>query len=472
MFSIKQLVEENSGRQFELHSAYMNPQMPRVLKTIGFANDYVKADGPYLFDSKGVRYLDFLSGYGAFNLGRYHPTIVRAIQETLELRPPTLVQMDTPLLAGMLAEQIVKMAPKNIEKVYFCNSGAEAVETAIKFARCFTGREKIIYFEHAFHGLTCGALSLNGGREFREGFGILLPNCVAVPLNDVDALKRELADGTAAAFIFEPIQGKGVFLPAAGFLKEAERLCRERGTLLIADEIQTGLGRTGRMFAFEHDDVTPDMILIAKSLAGGLVPCGAALMSKAICESVFDRMERCVVHSSTFKQNALAMAAGLAALHVLQDENLIANAALMGDRLMRAIKDLIPRYEFLHEVRGRGLLIGLEFGKPRSVTLKMAWGLLHKVNQGLFSQLILVPLMERHRILTQVAGHNLDVIKLLPPLVIDAEICDTFVAAFEDVLKSAHQFPGGVWKLGQSLVKHAMSQNKPSCKGNDIEVAP
>ena len=304
--------------------------------------------------------------------------------------------MDVSTLAGILAERLLAYVP-HLDKVFFTNSGVEAVEAAMKFARAATGRPGIVYCDHAFHGLTYGALSLNGDANFRDGFEPLLPGCLRVPFDDLPALERALSTREVAAFIVEPIQGKGVNMPSAGYLKDAAALCRRHGTLFVADEIQTGLGRTGRFLAVEHWGVEPDMVLLAKALSGGHVPSGAVLTRKAIHDKVFDRMDRAVVHGSTFAKNDLAMAAGIATLDVLESEKLIKNAARKGERLLGALNDMVPRYELLKEVRGKGLMIGIEFGEPSSFKLKASWNVLEGASKGLFCQLITIPLFKDHK---------------------------------------------------------------------------
>ena len=366
--------------------------------------------------------------------------------------------MGATVLPGLLAERLLQLAP-HLDKVLFTSSGTESVEAALKFARCSTGREKVVYFENAFHGLTCGSLSLNGCASFREGFLSLLPGPVAVPWDDLDALRRELRDSPAAAVILEPVQGKGVNLPSPGFLSGVQELCRSSGALMIADEIQTGLGRTGRMFAYQHvPGLEPDMVLVAKSLSGGMVPAGAVLMRDADHRKVFSRMDRSVVHSSTFGQGGLAMACGLATLHVLEEEGLAENARLRGEELLRGLQRLAERFELCRQARGQGLMLALELGAPRSLALRSAWAMLHAADGGLFPQAIVMPLLDRHRILTQVAGHHLDVIKFLPPLVLGREDSERFLAALEEVLEECHRFPGPAWTTVRRLIGHALSQ--------------
>ena len=414
---IRALLREHEGHNYELHHEHVNPANVRTLKTIGFDRCYTRAEGPYLWDVEGIQYLDMLSGYGVFGLGRNHPEIRRVLTEFLGLNYPSLVKMEAPLLSGLLAAELKKRMPNQLDTVFFTNSGAEGIETALKYAKCATGRPAILYCQKAFHGLTYAALSVNGDENFREGFTPFMPDCRQIPFNDLESLERELGKRDVAAFVVEPIQGKGVNIPAPGYLREAARLCRQHGTIFIADEVQSGMGRTGRFLAIEHDgDVDPDIVVLAKTLSGGFVPVGAVLCKKWIHEKVFSSMQRSVVHSSTFSQGSFAMVAGLAALDVLDREQLIPNAERMGNRIGEALRAMIPRFEFLKDVRWRGLMIGIEFGPPKSLGLKTAWALMHKMDKSLFPQAAIIPLLDKHHIITQVAGHNVDVIKLLPPL--------------------------------------------------------
>jgi ornithine--oxo-acid transaminase len=453
---IAKLYADSEADRFAVHTRYLNEQMVRVLKTLGYDVGFCRGAGQYLFDRKGEKYLDLLSGYGVFAIGRNHPALRDALESVLDADLPGLVQFDVSPLAGLLAQRLLGHMPY-LDKVFFANSGTEAVEAAVKFARAATRRPGIIHCEHSFHGLTYGALSLNGDAVFRSGFEPLLPDCTAVPFNDLAALERALATRNAAAFIVEPIQGKGVNLPDDGYLQEAAALCRRHGTLFIADEIQTGLGRTGRFLAVDHWGVEPDMVLIAKALSGGHVPVGAVLTRKRIYDKIFDRMDRAVVHGSTFAKNDLAMAAGLATLDVIESERLVSRAEQLGDRLRTGLSDLIGRYEFLRDVRGKGLMIGIEFGPPTSLKLKASWNLLESANKGLFCQLITIPLFAEHKILTQVAGHASHTIKLLCPLVITEADCDWIVSAFDSVIAATHRVPGSIWSLGKTLVGNAVA---------------
>jgi ornithine--oxo-acid transaminase len=454
-FDLTKELAERAGESFSLHEKYLNPQMVRVLKTIGFDRHYTRAEGPYLYDKAGRRYLDLLSGFGVFALGRNHPTVKRALRDVLDADLPDLVQMDVSLLAGLLAERLLSHMPGQ-EKVFFCNSGTEAVEAAIKMARAATKRAKLVFCDHAFHGLTMGSLSLNGDAIFRDGFGPLLADTVRVPFNDLPALEAALAGDDVAAFFVEPIQGKGVNVPADGYLAEAARLCRKHGALFVADEVQTGVGRTGSFLASTGTGADPDLVLVAKALSGGFVPVGAVAGKRWVFEKLFNRMDRAVVHGSTFSKNNMAMAAGLATLAVLEDERLIENAKIRGASLLRRLGALTGRYEMLREVRGRGLMIALEFGAPQSFGLRAGWTLLEKATKGLYCQTMIIPLFTRHRILSQVAGHQMYVIKLLPPLCISAEDEEWIVAAFDDVIADGHKMGSSIWGLATTLASNSL----------------
>jgi ornithine--oxo-acid transaminase len=455
-FDLPSLLTARRGEGYDLHARYLNPQLPRTLHAIGFDKVYERAEGAYLWDSDGNRYADFLAGFGVFGVGRGHPVVRQALKDVLDGELADLVQFDCALLPGLLAERLLAQAPE-FDRVYFGNSGTEAVEAALKFARYATGRPRVLYCSHAFHGLTTGSLSVNGAAEFRKGFDPLLPD-VSIPLGDTDALERELRRGDVAALIVEPIQGKGVWMPPDGFLAAARALLHEHGALLICDEVQTGLGRTGQFFGYQHSGVEPDIITVAKALSGGFVPVGATLAKGWIFDKVYSSMDRVLVHDSTFGSNAAAMAAGLASLAVIEGEQLVSNAERTGTALRAALQDMVEEYEMLAEVRGRGLMIGLEFGKPSSLKLRPGWSMLQTARVGLFAQMVVVALFQRHRILTQVSGDHTEVIKLLPPLTIGEAEVGLFREAFDDVMKDAHRGSGLMWDFGRTLVKQAVSR--------------
>jgi ornithine--oxo-acid transaminase len=460
-FDLKEIVAARLGENYQLHEKHINRTLVAAQRVIGFDKVYARAEGAYLFDMDNAAYLDFLSGYSVFNIGRNHPVVKQAIRDVLDLDLPNMVQMDCSLLSGLLAEALTKRTPPHLDAVFFCNSGTEAIEGALKFARAATGRKRVVSLESAFHGLSLGSLSLMGCESFTEGFGPLMEGFdTRIPIDDVEALDRELGSGDVAAFVIETVQGKGCKSPATDFFVRAQELCRKYGTLLISDEVQTGLGRTGKMFGFQHWDLEPDIIALAKTLSGGYVPCGAIITRRDIYQKTFSRMDRCVVHSTTFGRNNLAMACGLAALEVIDSEGLIENAAKMGARLSQKINSLKAKHSFIKEVRGKGLMIGIEFHEPQEFKLKMAWKFLHKIDKVLFAQMIVTQMLSKHRILAQVAGHAMDVVKILPPLIIGEREVDMFVNALDDVLTECRKFPGPMWELGNNFVRHALGSKR------------
>jgi ornithine--oxo-acid transaminase len=457
---VREILAGRAGEEMALNDSHLNPQLGRIVRTLGLDRRWVAGEGAHLIDADGDRYLDLLSGYGVFAIGRNHPEALAAVRATMEAHTANLPQLGVTLLSGVLAEQLLARAPGSVGAMVPASSGTEAVEAAIKIARAATGRPRILYAEHAFHGLTLGALSLNGDAIFRDGFGPLLPACEAVPFGEVDALERELARGDVAAFVVEPVQGKGVNVAPDGYLAAAQRLCRQAGSLLVCDEVQTGLGRTGRFLALEHWDLEPDLICVSKALSGGLVPIGAVLVSRAAFDSVFDGMERAVRHGSTFGGNDLAAAAALATLRVLDSEGLVERAERLGALLLESTLPLVDRYEVVSDVRGLGLMWAIEFGAPEGGARRSIWNAAERAQPGIFSQLIVGPLFHDHRILCQVAGHRMNVVKALPALVVEEEEIRRFAAALEDVVARAERVPSAFLRFGVSMSRRAFAMRR------------
>jgi ornithine--oxo-acid transaminase len=432
---IRELLEAHAGEEYDLYARTINPQFMRVLKTIGFDRVWARAEGQYLYDSDGKRYLDLLGGFGMFNVGRNNPRVRAALVETLELQTPGSVQLGVSLLPGLLADELLRRTPARLARVLFTNSGTEATEAALKLGRVATGRSRVVSTEHGFHGLTLGALSANGDPHFTERFGPLLPGFAQVPFGDLEALEEELRREDVALFLVEPIQGHGVYLPPAGYLEGAQDLCRRYGTLFAVDEVQTGFGRTGRLFAFEHWGLEPDLVTVAKSLSGGYVPVGALLMSQRVYDAVFDSLEHSVSHGSTFAPNDLAMTAGLATLHELDDARLVDHSTKLGALLLERTQRLVDAHDVAREVRGLGLLWAMEFAEPESGSF--SWRVMERMQTGLFAQLVVVPLFTKHRILSQVAGYDLAVLKAIPPLVLSEQDIEDFVSALDEVIAKA-----------------------------------
>ncbi len=442
-----ELVAANEGRELDLWARTINPQFARVLRTIGFDRTWARAEGAYLWDSDGTKFLDMLGGFGMFNVGRNNRRVRAAIAEALELDLPGSVQLGASPLPPLLAEALLARAPSRLGRVLFTSSGTEAIEAAIKLGRAATKRPRVVAVDHGFHGLTLGSLSANANEEFTSRFQPLLPGFAHVPLGDLDALENELLREDVAMFLVEPVQGKGVNLPPDGYLEKAQSLCRTYGTLFCVDEVQTGLGRTGRFFAFEHWGLEPDLVPVAKSLSGGYVPVGALLMAPFVHEAVFDSMENAFSHGSTFAPNELAMAAGLATLQELDEERLVERSAELGELLLELTRPLVEKHEVVRDVRGLGLMWAIEFGEPRR---GMSYRMIDRMQQGLFAQLVVGPLFSEHRILSQVAGHKLAVIKGLPPLTVTEDDLHWFADALDATIAKARRLP-------RSLAKFALA---------------
>jgi ornithine--oxo-acid transaminase len=435
----------NAGDEHDLWARTINPQFVRVLRTIGFDRKWVRGEGAHIYDIDGNSYLDLLGGFGMYNVGRNNRNVRAALIEALELDTPGMLAMGVTALPGLLANELLQHTPPRIERCLFTNSGTEANEAALKLGRAATKRTRVISADHAFHGLTLGSLSANGNGEFTDRFRPLLPGFDQVPFGDLDALEQELRREDVAVFIVEPIQGKGINLPPSGYLAGAQELCRRYGTLFCVDEVMTGFGRTGTMFAFEHWGLEPDLVTVAKSLSGGYVPVGALLMSRAVHEAVFDSMPHALSHGSTFAPNELAMVAGLAMLHELDEHDLVVRSARLGEKLLELTRPLGDEFDVVKDVRGKGLMWAIEFeGDSRM------YRMLDRAQRGLFAQLVVVPLFTEHRILTQVAGHDMAVVRILPPFVLTDDDVGEFADALRETVKRARRMPSSLAKFALS----------------------
>jgi ornithine--oxo-acid transaminase len=442
VLDVRSLLQDAGDGDLDLWARTINPQFVRVLRTIGFDRPWARAQGAHLFDTDGNRYLDMLGGFGMYNVGRNNRAVRAALAEALELDTPGMLAMGVTALPGLLADALLARTPPRIDRCLFTSSGTEAVEAALKLGRAATKRARVISTDHAFHGLTLGSLSANGNPEFSERFGPLLPGFERVPFGDLDALEQQLKREDVAVFIVEPIQGKGVNMPPAGYLEGAQALCRRYGTLFCVDEVQTGFGRTGTMFAFEHWGLEPDLVPVAKSLSGGYVPVGALLMARAVHEAVFDSMENALSHGSTFAPNELAMVAGLATLKEIDDEKLVERSARLGARLLELTAPLVGELDVVRDVRGIGLMWAIEFHGDG-----FAYRMLERAQRGLFAQLVVVPLFRDHRILTQVAGHKMAVLKVLPPLMVSDDDVEEFAGALRETVANAQRMPSSLTKF-------------------------
>jgi ornithine--oxo-acid transaminase len=440
-----------------LYSEHVNPQWVRLLDLLEMNVRYERCLGSELFTADGRRILDFLSGYCVHNVGHNHPAVIAAVREELESCGPAMIQTHVAERAGELGEKLCQRAGGRLTKAFFASSGSEGVEAAIKFARAHTGRAGLLYANGAFHGLTCGALSLMGDSFWREGFGPLLPETEAIPFDNIAALEQKLAGKRFAAFIVEPIQSEaGIRVPTGEYFRAAQSLCRRYGTLLVLDEVQTGMYRTGPFLAAQHFGVDPDMVVLAKAMSGGLVPVSAVLMTEAIYDSVYGSLRRAIIHTSTFSENSLAMRAALATLEVLEHENLGQRASEAGELLRARLSEALQGYEMVRAIRGQGLLVGIDFTAPKSLRLRIPFEAFQHIHPAMFGQIVVMRLFRDHGILTQICGNNFMVLKAAPPLVVtDAQI-DEFVSAISAVVELAHS-SASFWSEALGLARRAIN---------------
>ena len=440
----------------KVYAEHVNPQWVRLLNLLEMNERYERCTGAELFTSGGRRILDFLSGYCVHNAGHNHPAIVAAVKDELDRGGPGMLQSHVPEIAAQLAERLVALAGGRLERAYFCSSGSEGVETAIKFSRAYTGRAGLLYAEGAFHGLTCGALSLMSDAFWRDGFGPMLPDTEAVPFGALDALEKRLATKKFAAFIVEPIQAEaGIKVPEPAYLQTAQSLCRRHGALFVLDEVQTGMYRTGPFLAAHRFGLDPDMAILAKALSGGLIPVGAVLSTKAVSDAVYSSLKCAIVHTSTFGENSLAMRAGLATLDALEHGELGARAERLGAGFRRRLTEALAPYEMVKEVRGAGMLSGIEFQAPRQLRLRAPFEAFRHIHPGMFGQILVMRLFRDKNILTQVCGNNFMVLKAAPPLVATEEQLDEFVTAIREVVETAHA-SAGFWSEALGLARRAI----------------
>ena len=406
------------GGAWPLFEQHVNPRMVRLLRLIGFDRRWVRGEGPYLWDDRGRKVLDCLAGYAMLVLGRNHPVVRDALEQCLRAAPPGFVQLDAPALAGALAADLKRRVPLDDGFVFFTNSGTEGIEAAIKFARAATGRPTIVYCTRGFHGLAMGSLSINGTATLRAPFGPLLADVREVPFNDRAALEAALRPGDVAAFVVEPVQGKTLAIADATFLGDASSLCRRHGALLVADEVQTGVGRSGRFVALSHDrDARPDIVVLSKALSGGFVPVGAVITRGDVWRRVFAGRDRALVHSSTFHMGPLAMTAAMATLHVHDELNLGERAGALGDDLLARLRQVAASSPLVRDVRGRGLMIGIELDVTPGTATRLPG--LDRMRARLLPQLFAMTMLDAHGVLCQATSQGSPVIKLVPPLVID-----------------------------------------------------
>ncbi len=421
---------------FEAYRKHVNPVLAQIEDMAGLSRRFVRAEGCCLWDDQGNKYLDFISGHGSFNLGHNHPAVAKSVAEEVMGELPQIYGLGPSPHMGELAAKLARLAREPFEIAFFSNSGTEAVEGALKIARAATRRSKIVYCHQAYHGMTLGSLSMIAAGPWRDPFEPLLPDFIAIPFNDLPALETVLKEHDCAGFVVEPVQAEGgVCVPAQDYLDQAGELCRKYGALLILDEVQTGLGRTGSLFAFQGTHAVPDVFTLAKSLGGGIMPVGAYLTTREIFDAAYGSYEMCAGHHSTFGGNTLSCRVALQAVDLLSSHELLAKVRGNGEYFIRTLGKKLERYPLVRDIRGKGLLIGIEFAQSDHPWL--SWenlGLPEFTGQNAIPSLVMKHLL-KNRITTQICGHNWNVLKIEPPLIVEQEEIDRFIEAMDEAVK-------------------------------------
>ena len=413
---------------------HVNPTFVRMLDVMGFGRVFRRAEDVWLWDEHDRRYLDALAGFGAVNVGHNHPRLIQRLQSFLANGSPNLVHTGPAVEAAELAEALAARLGPGLEVSLFTTSGAEAVDAALKLAHVATGRTGVVYCRGGFHGLTLGTLGLMGAERLRTPFESVLAETMAVQFGDLAELEAALAPRAAAAFVVEPIQAEGgVILPPPGYLAAAQAVCRRTGTLLVLDEVQTGVGRTGALCAHTVDGVVPDVLVLAKALGGGIAPIGVAMTSAALHREAYGTLDRFDLHGSTFSGYALGCVAARETLAIVDDESLCANAAARGAELLDALRRALAGHPLVRDVRGRGLLTAVELGLPRTTLGRLVVGSLRERLAGIIGQWAALKMLERG-VLSQPASLHWNVLRLEPPLTIRETEIERLAATVADVL--------------------------------------
>ena len=431
-----------------MFAKHVNPGLKTMLSAIGFDKNFVRAEGIFVYDDAGTRYLDFLGGYGSLPFGHNPKDVLAGVEKASS--HPNFLQARASSLQAALAHDLAAILPGDLSMAFFCNSGAESVEGALKMARIATGKQVFIHCTGAFHGKTLGALSVGGREKYKTPFQPLIPGCVEVPFGDIRALEQALDQHRCAAVIMEPVQGEaGVIVPPEGYLKQVRELTDANDTLLILDEVQTGLGRTGTMLACEHEGVVPDIMCLAKALGGGVMPLGATVATRKVWEKAYGGLSKAVLHTSTFGGGARACAAGLVTISKLVEENLAERARDLGEYFLNGLRTLQKSYKTIKEVRGKGLLIGLEFDKPVEGLLdKLTAGAINEFAKEYYASLVAGELLGKHQVITAYTLNNPNVMRLEPPLTVTKDQIDYVLNALEDIFSQRK----GLLRMALSVV--------------------
>lgn len=396
------------------YEKYINPSQARLFRFMGLDSVESSAKGWIITDSEGKKFIDCLGGYGMFAVGHRNPVVVEAVEKALHSMPMCgKVLFNRPM--ADLAEKLAEITPGDLQYSFFVNSGTEAVEGCLKVARLATKRKKFVAAENAFHGKTMGSLTATGRDLYRDPFKPLLEGFTHVPYGDAEAI-RQAVDTDTAAVILEPIQGEGgIIVPPDGYLRQVKEICEQAGALLIADEVQTGIGRTGSWFGVDYDGVTPDLMACAKALGGGVMPIGTIIGTPRAWQGL---IEAPFLHTSTFGGNQLACMAGLATLKYIEDEDLLRRSSETGAYFKAGLEKIMQEYpEVITQVRGRGMMIGVELSKEGAGGMLMS-------------------LMIEKKIIVAYTLNNPKVIRIEPPLIMPADVVDHVLEEFRDAVKT------------------------------------
>jgi len=448
--SLDEALNLNRSKVVKNHKQYCNSHFPDYLALLDFDKNYPRAEGMYVWDSEGNRYLDFLGGYGSLNLGHNPAEVIEAVKRIWDLKVTNILQSGLSALQAAIGETLAEITPGELRHSFFASAGCEAVEGALKTARIASGKPVIISTQASFHGKTFGALSASGREKYKKPFEPLLPGFEQVPYGDPDALEARFRKKDVGAFICECVQGEGgVNVPPEGYLKNVRRLCDKYGVLWIADEVQTGFGRTGKMFACMHEDVAPDIMTLGKSIGGGVVPFAAFISTPKVWEKAYGSIEKVSYHTTTFGGMSTQCAASLAAVKYYVDHDIPKMAAENGEYLLSKLKVLEKKHDMIKEVRGKGLLVGVEFKTPGGI---MKAAKLADVAQENIGAMVSGVLQNDHRIITAYTLHNPAVMRLEPPLIVTREQLDEVVEALDKTLSKHKSFTSLTMKTARTMI--------------------
>lgn len=467
MSFIKGLLEEHLNSADHLSKKHIHPRLSKMFDLAGLNIAFVRGEGSYLYDRDQNEYLDLLSGGGVHFIGRNHPEVVAAINVVNSANIPNLCVVNASVLGGLLAGKLLQMAGSGFSKVQYSNSGAEANEVAIRFARFCTRKRRFLHMQGAFHGRTYGAISLCGFHQMNEGMDPKMPTCTMLIPNDLDELRRELSRGDVAGVFYEYCQGMTLSVMDKHYLHEMRRLCTEYGALMIADEVQTGFARMGdQWFGFQKAGILPDMVTLSKALSGGIAPVAATLIGEKLYETVFAEFKSGPIYFSTFAENNIAMAAGLATVKVLEEMDARKTASELSKKLRDGLTQIQSRYDVIERIAGEGLMIGIYFRPSESRTvLKLQQKLLANADPGVFGASVNVEMMAKHRVITQIPGPEINAIKILPPVNLSDRDVSVFLDAFDETMATMYRSGGPALPLGKAAVKDALRQAKAKILG-------